>query len=81
MKKSITITVDEKLLENAKRYANHHNTSISHLVEAHLIYLCNKKQSVEHISPLVRSLSGIITLPEDCNSKDDYTRQLIEKYK
>ena len=81
MKKNITITVDEKLLESAKRYANHHNTSISHPVETYLKYLCNKKQSVEHISPLVRSLSGIITLPEDCNSKDDYTRQLIEKYK
>ena len=70
-----------KIVGKRKRYANHHNTSISHLVEAHLIYLCNKKQSVEHISPLVRNLSGIITLPEDCNSKDDYTRQLIENYK
>lgn len=81
MKKSITITVDEKLLESAKRYANHHNTSISHLVETHLKHLCNKKQSVEHISPLVRNLSGIITLPEDYDSKEDYNRQVIEKYK
>ena len=50
-----------KLLENAKRFANHHNTSISHLVEAHLIYLCNKKQSVEHISPLVKAFRNHYT--------------------
>ena len=69
MKKNITITVDENCWKTQKDILTITNTSISHLVETHLIYLCNKKRSVEHISPLVRKPFGIITLPEDCNKK------------
>jgi antitoxin component of RelBE/YafQ-DinJ toxin-antitoxin module len=81
MKKRMYIMIDEKLLESAKKYANNHNISISHLVETYLNYMCNKKRTEVDISPLVRSLSGIITLTEDYDSKEDYTRQVIEKYK
>ena len=81
MKKRMYIMIDEKLLESAKKYANNHNTSISQLMETYLNYMCNKKRSEVDISPLVRSLSGIITLTEDYDSKEDYTRQVIEKYK
>ena len=35
MKSRLNITIDEKLLTGAKRYANRHRTSISRLVEGY----------------------------------------------
>lgn len=81
MKKRITITINKDLVESAKKYASAHDTTISHLMETYLNRLSNETPSAVEISPLVRNLSGIITLPEDYDSKEDYTRQVIEKYK
>ena len=39
----------------------------------------NKKE--EKITPLVKSLSGIIKLPKDYDHKRGYTNHLLQKYK
>ncbi len=81
MKKRITITINKDLVESAKKYASAHDTTISHLVETYLNRLCNEIPSAVEISPLVRSLSGIITLQDNYNRKEAFTRHLIGKYK
>lgn len=81
MKKRITITINKDMAESAKKYASAHDTNISQLVETYLNRLCNETPSVVEISPLVRNLSGIITLPDNYKRKEAYTRHLIEKYK
>jgi len=39
------------------------------------------KKKKENITPLVRSLSGIIDLPKDYNHKKSYGDFLMDKYK
>lgn len=39
------------------------------------------KTKNEEITPLVKSLSGVIELPSDFDVKDEYTKYLMEKYR
>ncbi|MCC4214730.1 DUF6364 family protein [Leeuwenhoekiella parthenopeia] len=81
MDKKLTLSLNESVINAAKRYAKSNNTSLSKLIESYLGSLTrNDKQEVE-ITPLVKSLSGIINLDEGFDEKDAYTDYLLEKYK
>ncbi len=81
MHKKLTLSLNESVINAAKRYAKSNNTSLSKLIESYLGSLTrNEKQEVE-ITPLVKSLSGIINLEKDFDEKDVYTDYLLEKYK
>ncbi len=81
MDKKLTLSLNGTVIENAKTYAKSNNISLSKLIESYLNSLtkCNKDET--NITPLVASLSGVITLDEDFDVKDSYTEYLIEKYK
>jgi hypothetical protein len=51
------------------------------LIENYLQKLTNDKKSNKTITPLVKSLSGVISLPKDYNDKNDYADYLTNKYK
>ena len=80
MNTKLTLQLNQEVIEQAKQYAKAQNTSLSKLVESILSKLVNEKKGVE-ISPLVKSLSGVISLPTDYNHKSDYADYLAEKYK
>jgi hypothetical protein len=71
----LTVRVPRKLLENAKRYAAEHNTTLTDLIEAYL----NRIPAGEPLAqaPIVRRLSG--SLPETL-SQQDYHDHIEEKY-
>jgi len=54
MKSKLNITIDEKLLTDAKRFANRHKTSLSQLVEAYFkrITSPNRKNIIDLIESL-----------------------------
>ena len=54
MKSKLNITIDEKLLTGAKRFANRHKTSLSQLVEAYFkrITSPNRKNIIDLIESL-----------------------------
>jgi hypothetical protein len=78
MNKKITLHLDESVIASAKIYAAQNNISLSRLVETYLRSLVDPK-NVE-ITPLVKSLSGVVELPSDFDVRDEYTNYLIEKY-
>lgn len=74
-KKKLTLSVDQQVIERARRYSTRHKTSISQLVTTYLSQL--DSPSDRRFSPLVQRLRGI--LPKDV-SIEDYHRHLEEKY-
>lgn len=81
MDTKLTLNVDKNVIEQAKKYAKSHKISLSRLIESYLSSLNVKKDREIEITPLVKSLSGVIKLENDFNYKESYTDYLIEKYK
>ncbi|GAA4241122.1 DUF6364 family protein [Winogradskyella damuponensis] len=81
MDKKLTLSLDKTIIESAKNYAKSNNISLSKLIESYLTTLTNRKKNDAEITPLVESLSGVISLDKDFDVKDAYTDYLIEKYK
>lgn len=80
MDKKLTLSLDESVIAYAKLYAEKNKVSLSKLVEAYLKSVINNKTQNIEITPLVKSLSGVIELPSDFDIRDEYTKFLIEKY-
>lgn len=80
MDKKLTLSLNQNVIERAKEYARNNNISLSKLIESYLSVLTNKKKEMPEITPLVKSISGVIDLPEDYDFKEDYTDYLIKKY-
>ena len=81
MDTKLTLKFDQTIIEKAKDYAKTRGTSLSKLIENYLLHITNQQGKAEAITPLVKSLSGIIHLPEDFDSKNGYADFLNNKYK
>ncbi len=79
MNTKLTIKLDNEVIEKAKDYVKKEKTSLSKMIENYLLSVVGKKSHLE-ITPLVKSLSGVIKPPAD-DYKKDYTDYLAEKYK
>jgi len=80
MNKKLTLSLDKNIIESAKNYAKSNNISLSKLIESYLTALTKRKRNSVEITPLVESLSGVITLDENFDVKDSYAEYLIKKY-
>lgn len=80
MDTKLTLKLEQSVIEKAKDYAKRQKTSLSRLIENYLIDITEEDDVQEKITPLVRSLSGIIDLPNDYDHKKDYTDYLAKKY-
>ena len=81
MDTKLTLKLNEDIIAKAKEYAKSRKTSLSDLIENYLQKITSDKNSNRTITPLVKSLSGVISLPKDAIDKEDYTDYLINKYK
>lgn len=73
-KKKLTLSVDEDVIEAARRYSRRNNTSISHIVTKYLEALTSASGAS---SPVVGRLRGILREDSD---REAYRRYLSEKY-
>lgn len=84
MDTKLTVKLNKRTIDRAKRYAKKHNTSLSKLLERYLNSVTSEETddvgSDIEISPLVKSMTGVITIPDDVNYKDIYHQHLDEKY-
>jgi hypothetical protein len=80
MDTKLTIKLDNDVISRAKRYAQHRKTSLSKMIESYLDTVTKPDSDDIEITPLVKSLSGVITLPEGFDYKKDRTDYLIKKY-
>ena len=81
MSTKLTLTIEEKVIASAKRYAQKKGKSLSHIVENYLMSITSKENSDEAISPKVLKIMGVIKLPEDFNYKKELGSIISKKYK
>jgi Family of unknown function (DUF6364) len=82
MDTKLTLKLDQSVIEKAKDYAKSKKTSLSELVENFLQSITeDAPKNDQEITPVVKSLSGIIQLPKNYDSKKDYADFLTRKYK
>jgi hypothetical protein len=80
MDTKLTLKLDQEIIAKAKEYAKSRKTSVSRLIENFLQKLTNDSEK-EEITPLVKSLSGILDLPKDYDHKKAYSEYLSKKYR
>jgi hypothetical protein len=81
MDTKLTLKFDQAIIEKAKDYAKGQGTSLSKLIENYLLNITSPKGKDEKITPLVKSLSGIIDLPKSTDIDKEYAAYLTNKYK
>ncbi len=81
MDKKLTLSLNKRIIEQAKRYAKTNNTSLSKMIEAYFASLTSEDESQEiEITPLVESLSGVVSLPTDFDYKKSRAKHLQKKH-
>ena len=79
MDTKLTLKLNGDVIEQAKTYAKKKNTSLSKLIESYLGLLIDPNDNQE-VTPLVKSLSGVIDLPKDFDNKTNYRKHILDKY-
>ena len=79
MDTKLTLKLDNSIIEQAKIYAKKKNTSLSKLIESYLDLLVDPENN-QVVTPLVKSLSGVLDLPKNFDYKKDYKKNLLNKY-
>ncbi len=82
MTTKLTLTIEGKVIDSAKKYAQNKGKSLSHLVENYFksITINPKENNGETISPRVLKLMGVIRLPKDFDYKTELGNALKKKY-
>jgi len=78
----LTISLNETLIQNAKEFAKRNHTTLSQIIEDYLASLTAKADAEkQEITPVVKSLSGILNLPDDFDYKTERRNYLHKKHK
>ena len=78
MQTKLTLRLDQKAVQRAKRYGKRNHRSLSKIVADYFLALENAIAPEEHWSPLVRSLKGALAGKKF--SRTDVLRHLEKKY-
>jgi hypothetical protein len=81
MTTKLTLTMEDKVIDSAKKYARQKGKSLSDIVENYLKSISTHEITTEDISPKVARLKGVIKLPEDFDYKKEIGNALLKKYK
>lgn len=80
MTTKLTLSIDDQVVESAKKYAKGKGKSLSGIVENYLKSISNDKSGTTDISPRVRKLMGSIQLPKDFDYKTALKNAISKKY-
>ncbi|MCK9211044.1 MAG: DUF6364 family protein [Ignavibacteriaceae bacterium] len=81
MNTKLTLKLNKRVIDRAKKYAQKNKQSLSVMVEKYFNLIADKESITEiEISPNVLELSGIIKLPDNINVKKVYGKHIEEKY-
>jgi hypothetical protein len=81
MNTKLTLTIEQTIIEKAKKYANGKGRSLSNIVENYLKAI-TKEDNIESIelTPIVQSLKGTFKASENIDYKKELSKRLTEKY-
>lgn len=71
METKLTLRLNSYVILRAKDYAQGHKISLSKLIESYLDSVTRQKSAEIEITPLVKSLSGVIKLSDDFDYKNE----------
>jgi len=80
MTTKLTLTIEEKVISSAKKYAQKKGKSLSNLVENYLKSISTKETDLNTLSPRVTKLMGVIKLPETYDYKVALGNSISKKY-
>ena len=81
MNTKLTLTIDQSVIERAKKYARKKERSLSDLIENYLKALTTEEISKQdELSPTVKSLKGSFKMPKDFDYKKELSERVTEKY-
>mgnify|MGYP006203128209 CR=1 FL=1 len=81
MSTKLTITIDENVIEKAKKYAKGKKNSLSNIIENYLKTLVNEdKKETSELSPIVKSLKGSFKAEKDFDYKKELGNHYSEKH-
>ena len=81
MNTKLTLTIEQTIIEKAKKYAHIKGRSLSDIVENYLKAI-TKEDNIESIdlTPIVKSLKGTFKAPKNIDYKKELSKRLTEKY-
>ena len=80
MDTKLTLKLKKTVIDQAKKYASDHETSLSRIIENYLAAITAESTETDEISPLVKSISGVINVSSNFNHKESFHKHLKEKY-
>jgi hypothetical protein len=81
MNVKLTLKLNKKAIERAKKYARKNKKSLSVMIEKYFNLISDNDSIAEiEISPNVRDLSGIVKFSENINVREVYKKHIEEKY-
>ena len=81
MNTKLTLTIEQSVIEKAKKYAKQKERSLSDLIETYLKAITKEAKIETGIeTPIVQSLKGSFQMPKDFDYKKELTERLSEKY-
>lgn len=81
MNTKLTLTIEENIIEKAKKYANAKGRSLSSIIENYLKAITKEEAANEiMLTPIVKSLKGSFKAPKNFNYKKELSKRLTEKY-
>ncbi|NOY57691.1 MAG: hypothetical protein GXO75_02000 [Calditrichaeota bacterium] len=82
MQTKLTLRMDKELVEQAKLFSQKNGKSLSKIVSDYFASLVKKEQKDDdELTPLIRSLKGILKDADGDVGIEDYHKYLEEKYK
>ena len=78
MNTKLTLTIEQSVIDKAKRYAKDNECSLSDIIENYLKTI-TRESSIEdetELTPIVKSLKGSFNAPESFDYKKELTRKL-----
>ncbi|MGE0088155.1 MAG: DUF6364 family protein [Bacteroidales bacterium] len=81
MNTKLTLTIEQSIIEKAKKYANDKGRSLSSIIENYLKIITNEEVDRNiKITPIVKSMKGSFKAPRNFNYKKELSKRLSEKY-
>ncbi|WP_286760844.1 DUF6364 family protein [Salegentibacter sp. UBA1130] len=82
MNTKLTLTIEQEIIERAKKYAKDKNRSLSDIIENYLKILTKEERATDmkKLNPVVKSLKGSFKMPKNMDYKKELRNRLEKKY-
>jgi hypothetical protein len=81
MTNKLTLTINDAVIDSAKKYARQKGKSLSAIVENYLKAVAVTENPETTLSPRVAKLLGAVQVPDDFDYKEELSKALANKYR